>query len=980
LTGLARTSRFLPFVGLVVGLASCGGPSADTSLEESRQQPLASPSPELVPPVRAPPDSLITLGLGHYDRGEYQAAQRYLEEAVRRSRGERGTPARARALTWLGLAAWRQGDFAAARRLGEEALAIKLEAGLDDQLFRSLNALGLLAWYEARLADAVLLYEQAGAAAEAAGDAEGVAKAANNLGLVQVEFGEFDAAREGFERMRRAGQALEDPVTEGKALTNLAMLDVLIGRPRAAIPQLEEAIRLYRSVGHATGEENAIAQLGTAYRELGELGRAHAMLDSALSLARSQGLRPEEAADLEALADLYRDAGDYRRALELYEQAAEINEEVGLTLEAGADLRNQAMIYADLGDLEAAGAAAGAALRLDREVGNRFEELADRLALAEVAHLSGRTANMAANLLEARSLARALDSRVARVELALTEAHIADAKGLGRETLNALEGARSDLSGGDYASEWEAQTLRARAYLRLGQLDSAAVEGRRAVETIERVRGSFSSSPLRTAYAASRLRTYSDLVTILLNADRRAAALEIADAARGSGLSAQVARSIRGGGTGSSDGGTVAMVARGELLLRQIDTLVAAIDLVESTPPGERDAETARELRLRLERARSEYESHLIRVAEANPVSATLLGDRRVSAAEIRRSLVPGEVLLEYLVTPDRLVIFAVTHDDVRVAESLITAENLASRARLANGLVTSPDASPATAVLERLHAILIEPAARAASLHTARRLIIVPHGVLSYMPFAALRDGTSGRYLVEDFDIVHLPSAATLVAVRDLRRAGGAGDVDGEAQVFAPFPDRFPATVAEARAVERTIADASVLLGSEATEARVRRAFADAGTVHLATHGVMNARSPMFSRIELATGENGAGSDDGRLEVHEVLALRIRSSLVFLSGCETGLGAAWSTGFAEGEDYATLDRAFLSAGVSAVIATLWRIKDEGAAAFATRFYEELEVASPPEALARAQRRMLGDRRYEAPFYWAAYRLSSASP
>jgi CHAT domain-containing protein len=134
-----------------------------------------------------------------------------------------------------------------------------------------------------------------------------------------------------------------------------------------------------------------------------------------------------------------------------------------------------------------------------------------------------------------------------------------------------------------------------------------------------------------------------------------------------------------------------------------------------------------------------------------------------------------------------------------------------------------------------------------------------------------------------------------------------------------------------------------------------------------------------MFSRIELASGENGTGSDDGRLEVHEVLALRIRSSLVFLSGCETGLGAAWSTGFAEGEDYATLDRAFLSAGVSAVIATLWRIEDEGAATFASRFYEELEAASPAEALARAQRRMLGDRRYEAPFYWAGYRLSSAS-
>ena len=109
---------------------------------------------------------------------------------------------------------------------------------------------------------------------------------------------------------------------------------------------------------------------------------------------------------------------------------------------------------------------------------------------------------------------------------------------------------------------------------------------------------------------------------------------------------------------------------------------------------------------------------------------------------------------------------------------------------------------------------------------------------------------------------------------------------------------------------------------------------------------------------------------------MHEILGLRVRSPLVFLSGCETGVGAAWSTGFAQGEDFATLARAFLYAGARNVIATLWRVDDEGAAEFAARFYQHFPSAPSAEALALAQRETLADSRWRAPYYWAGYVLS----
>jgi CHAT domain-containing protein len=143
---------------------------------------------------------------------------------------------------------------------------------------------------------------------------------------------------------------------------------------------------------------------------------------------------------------------------------------------------------------------------------------------------------------------------------------------------------------------------------------------------------------------------------------------------------------------------------------------------------------------------------------------------------------------------------------------------------------------------------------------------------------------------------------------------------------------------------------------------------------VHVASHGVMNPRNPMFSRIELAPG-GGGPDDDGRLEVHELLGLRISAPLVFLSGCETGVGAAWSTQFARGEDYATLAQAFLYAGARSVTATLWQIGDNGAALFAERFYARLTEMSPADALAAAQREMARDPRYSKPYYWAGYQV-----
>jgi len=926
------------------------------------------------PGVRPTFDSLLDAAETVYFAGSYDSASALLREIQQRAHGERAVGAEARARTWLGLAAWRLGDYREARRIGEEALALKLTHGLTDQLLRSYNALGLLAWNENRFSDATSLFRKAVQVAGETGDRRGEATAAGNLALVQTELGNFAEARAGFLAMRATMGELGETRAEANALTNLGMLEIRLGDAPAAIPVLEHALQLYQSVGYATGTQSALGQLGVAYTALGEPGRAFTVLDSALRVARAQGLRQEEASNLEALAELYRDAGDHQRAILLYRAAQAINAELGLDVETGGDLRGEADIHGQLGDLERARTLAEQALAIHGRADARLEELRDRLFLAEILDRLGRSPEASAQLRASTELAKVLDARIARAEVALTRARMADKYGEARHVLQVTDGVKTDLARGGYAAEAEAQLLRARAYARLGKLDSAATAGRQALAKVERVRQNFGSGALRTAFVADQRQVYGELVSILLQLGLVDEAFETADRARGrtllEPLTMQIPRPSR----------SASALAERETLLREIDQMVESLDLLEETPPSERGGDQLRELKqlhARLDTARTEYEALLIRAAETRSSEVALLGAAHVEAGNVQGALQPGQLLVEYLVNPDgSVLIFAVRDTGIRVVEAPITGDNLTSRVRLTRDLIARPSAPPTTThgVLTGLHDVLMGPLSSAGMLDGVGEIVFVPHEVLNYLPFAALRDRATERYLMQDYTIRILPSAATLPALQ--ARIGGDTTQRAVTSVLAPFPDRLPATRAEARAVAGAAAGVRLHVGASATETVLREALQHSGIVHVATHGVLNARNPMFSRLELARGESDEPADDGRLEIHELLRIRLNTPLVFLSGCETALGPAYSTRFVRGEDYATLAQAFLYGGARAVIATLWPVEDAGAAAFAERFYQELAASTPVKALAAAQRAMLLHPRYNAPYHWAAYQLA----
>lgn len=214
------------------------------------------------------------------------------------------------------------------------------------------------------------------------------------------------------------------------------------------------------------------------------------------------------------------------------------------------------------------------------------------------------------------------------------------------------------------------------------------------------------------------------------------------------------------------------------------------------------------------------------------------------------------------------------------------------------------------------------------------------------------------------------------------------------------PLPERIlvvgnptldlPAAHEEATVIAAQFADPVLLLEDQATEAAVRAQITTAPLVHLATHGLLDAESPLNSAVALAGGEV--------LSVYELMLLNLQSRLVVLSACSTAQGE--TTG---GDDVLGLTRGLLAAGAQAAVVSLWSVEDRSTALLMGEFYRQFkEGAAPAAALHEAQRFLHGlpedmgdggpgperrvifgrsgvqapvDPGYRHPYYWAPFVL-----
>lgn len=347
------------------------------------------------------------------------------------------------------------------------------------------------------------------------------------------------------------------------------------------------------------------------------------------------------------------------------------------------------------------------------------------------------------------------------------------------------------------------------------------------------------------------------------------------------------------------------------------------------------------------------------------------------------RDRIPNEIqLLEYSIGAGKLFIWVVARDkfESRMVE-ISTPEFTQKVDRFVQQITQRLVTRETDATAEELHSILIKPVEQ--FLDPSRQLYIVPDKVLVKLPFSALRSAVDGKFLLEKFVLAMTPSTNVLIACTE--RAQSKYNVSNERALVVGnprfstrrFPDlpRLPSAEREAREVAAYY-QSPALVGAEARKNRVTSQMKGADVIHLASHFVVDLRSPMLSKLLLASENSdtvGNSYSDGVLQVSEIYEMKLtRPRLVVLPACETGIERSY-----QAEGAISVARSFISIGVPLVVATLWPVDSDVTSELMINFhrYRKQKGLSTVMALRQAQLDLInsGDQNRSTLNGWASF-------
>jgi len=341
-----------------------------------------------------------------------------------------------------------------------------------------------------------------------------------------------------------------------------------------------------------------------------------------------------------------------------------------------------------------------------------------------------------------------------------------------------------------------------------------------------------------------------------------------------------------------------------------------------------------------------------------SPELASLVTVTSPSVSALQSHIPADEVLIEYYYRDKDMYAFVVSKSGLRAIKLNVT--GLTEDIQAFRNDIQSYNSNQYAEISRKLHKRLIQPLEE----HLDKRnLIIVPHGVLHYLPFNALHDGTN--YVIDKYSIRLLPSAGVIQYLK-AGKANKAGDilVFGNPDLGDPADDLDNAQN-EALAVAKMRPRSKVFLRKEATISAFQKYGSAFNIIHFATHGQFNPDDPLKSALLLARDSES----DGRLTIDRLYSTKLDANLVTLSACETGLSK-----IANGDDLVGLTRGFLYAGSSSIVASLWEVNDFTTSQLMTRFYKEMESTDKREALRTAQ--LETKKKYPHPYFWASFQLT----
>ncbi len=311
--------------------------------------------------------------------------------------------------------------------------------------------------------------------------------------------------------------------------------------------------------------------------------------------------------------------------------------------------------------------------------------------------------------------------------------------------------------------------------------------------------------------------------------------------------------------------------------------------------------------------------------------------------AQIRKSLPPGTLLLEYALLDDQTITWLVSRDRFEIIAQKARKRDIERGSAALQRAALARNRTGFETQLFALHEALIAgPLARLEAM--PERLVIVPDGPMHGLPFAALHNPGTRHYLIEDVPIEVAGSANLyLVSLRRDRALASNRDPSvlliGDpafdrnssfAHGFAPLPH----ALSECQRIDQLYAPhARTRLGTAATIPQFLQLARGSSVIHIAAHGIVNAQTPSRSFILLAPSADEPGPLDA-----QALLTRLKldhTRLVVLATCSSAGGLPVGA-----EGVAPLVRPLIGAGVPAVIGSLWDVDDATAEELLVSFHQ----------------------------------------
>jgi CHAT domain-containing protein len=858
----------------------------------------------------------------------------------------------------------------ATRRLAEaRALLARTEAAhrrrgefFDAALNR--NYIGVAYFHESDFVRAEAAHRAAAASFRALREEPKLGLTLQNVATCEWGRGELLRADRTFREAARHMTAATNPQSYMFMRANQALLNHELGHLDDALRLANDSLAMAEQLDAPIPIGSNLLSLGITYYALGDREQSRYYLERARA-HHSPDVR-SYSSTLRALATVYRDEGRWNESREVASEA------LALAISPLAKARIQVGIARD-----------------DAALGRRD---------AALAALDGILASGVAPDGTVRT-----DALLARADL---RAAAGDRGGAGADLREALRILTALEDPGD---ELQARLALARLERDEGAIDAALAEVDRALELTDTLRNA-SANPVLRAQRQEPLRPAVELKIGLLMAQRarllaagdgvgarrrELEALAVAEASRARSLA-----DIEAEATPAAGAGSLATLRRRRAELDR-ELVARQYQLDARRDAAGDDDSRARRYQADLARLRRESDLLSARIARESGGRARPGPPAPEQWVRVLRARAADTAILEFWVGADASYAWVITADGIAFHELGPTAA-LADAARKLHGTMRAFATTPASARLEaaatmyrRAFAPLEAEAAR------QRRWVVVPDGALSYVPFAALRDGESSahRYLIERHDLAVTPAAWWLLRAKASRRERAAArdlllvadPVYGRTDVRAATATsvepsaaerewpRLPWTAREADAIARLFPASTVdrLEGLAATRERMLGApLGDYRFIHVASHGYVDAALPQLSAIILgAYGANGP-TRDRAVRASDLESVRLRAEVVTLSACDTALGKE-----AVGEGVMGISYMALARGAGAVVASLWEVPDEMTVAVMTDFYRSLlHRGDASMALAEAMRAALARSPQLDPAIWSAYQVSLGDP